>query len=269
MTQSEVKGFEAYLHKGECGEYFKQRWLDNNPKAKAGLKSQAIKAGLYFEYLCVGIVHKGEKPPQPDYMKGRKEPTLLKIFADAKVQSDNFFSICRQMKIRVVNSNKRVSKNGDSGTYDIKFRWDSDEPYTITKLDGEVVVILEKGSEFIADLKYSGTLYDKWSEFGWEDLQLKENTLAQARHYTMITGLPFFFFVFSSKDQDARFFYIHVSKDEMGYHKDRIENAKRNIELEKEIGFTPRPQLKRCRECPLFDTCKYKTTIPRIEPIIL
>ena len=78
-----------------------------------------------------------------------------------------------------------------------------------------------------------------------------------------------FFFVFSSKDLDARFFYIDAKLNNIDEHLSRLNSAELNKELESEIGFEARPQLKRCKDCPLFDSCKRKTTIPTIENVTL
>lgn len=269
MTQSMIKGLMEYLSGDGCGEAFKEQWITKNPLMKDSFKpNEAMIAGKWFEYNAVGIVHKGEAPPQPllltrksgDYVKGDPKP----MFRHAIKQADKFKELCKQMKIKVLEANVLKSREGDEGTLDIICLWNNPTPYTLAT--GETV--LKKGDKFIVDLKYSGNLDDRWSDFGWEDLHFKGKTLLQAKHYNYLTGLPFLFWVFDTKEDYNRMFYIHLDDNEKEKYKALIQQYKETIKAENLLGWTPRPGYKRCRSCPLFSECSYKTDIPIIEPII-
>ena len=65
------------------------------------------------------------------------------------------------------------------------------------------------GEPGVIDIKYTSLFDDKWSEYGWhtESLVYKSKTLLQPIHYKYliknlegIEDIPFYFFVFNSKD---------------------------------------------------------------------
>jgi hypothetical protein len=122
------------------------------------------------------------------------------------------------------------------------------------------------------DLKYSGLLWDKWNELGWhpEQIEYNKRTAIQAKTYAYLTGLPFFYFVFGSKDQDVLVYRMWMAEGALEEHKNKMVIARKEI-INMVIleAFQARPDYSRCIECPLSPNCDKRLKVPPIRGIPL
>ena len=133
------------------------------------------------------------------------------------------------------------------------------------------------GEKCIIDLKYSGLLDDKWNELGWEteSLNMKDSLMIQGVHYKLlvkeklgIDDVPFYYFVFNSKDEtDMKIIKQVVDPDKFYFHKQNVEKMKSAIERDMEKGFKPYPDYRKCKDCPLNEVCPYKFSYPQITEV--
>ena len=94
--------------------------------------------------------------------------------------------------------------------------------------------------------------------------------MIQAVHYKLL-GLSnygyipdFYFWVFSSVNTtDCKNIRVEVNEDRFNEHKHIISEARNKFNEYSQNGWTPRPKPKRCKECPFWDTCSYKSEIPK------
>ena len=154
------------------------------------------------------------------------------------------------------------------GTLDILAQWESIGNYIDFEFGED-----NPEKKVIIDLKYSGLLDDKWSEFGWntDTISKKEGTMLQAKHYKFLFwkkygfNPPFLFFVFDSKEVGkVKIINVDIDDWELEQHEEFLEKAKKYFEHHQKIGFEPKPNYDDCIKCNLAEWCNYKTTIPSI-----
>jgi hypothetical protein len=251
VSQSLIKGFTDYLNKKECGLLFKAKYIDKTVESKA---SEAMKEGIYFEYLCTGGLPRNGQVPLPEMTsKGElKEP-----YKRAKEASELFKKIIKHYKIKILKVGYVLGDEEKNGILDILAEW-----------NGEKVII---------DLKYSGLIDDKWNEMGWEteSLPMKDSLMIQGVHYKIlakdilgIEDIPFYYFIFNSKNStDMKIIRQNVDGDKFFFHRTAIQQVKDQIEKELYNGFKAYPDYKKCKDCPLFDNCEVKAEFPLITDI--
>jgi hypothetical protein len=244
ISQSLIKAYSDYTSQKLCGDVFKRKYID---KDLIEDPTDAMKKGMYFEYLCTGQLPKNGVVPQPELTaKGE----LTAEYKRVKTQAENFHKYLLKMKIQIIDTGKHFEKNGLEGTTDIIALWNKEE--------------------IVIDLKLSGLLYDKWADFGWaiDSLQYKEKLMIQAVQYEYLTGLPFYFFVFSSTNEDdCELIRVEIDKEVFTRHLLQIDKIKSMIELDLNFGFNNYPELVRCKKCPLFSECTNKTEVPLIKTV--
>ena len=178
ISQSLIKKYVDYLGEKECGLFFKARYIDKDPEANTP-PSDAMKAGIYFEYLCTGGLPRSGEVPLPEMTAKGK---LTAPYERAQQSAEVFKRIMAHYKIKVLKVGLYVEADGINGILDILAEW-----------NGETVVI---------DLKYSGLIDDKWNELGWqtESLHMKDSIMIQGVHYKLliekslkIQDIPFYF----------------------------------------------------------------------------
>lgn len=249
LSQSMIKSFWKYQEGKECGIWFKEMFIN---KTITSSPSDAMKLGIWFEFLCTGQRPKDGHTPIPERTKKGELTAAYKI---VEQQAKQFKKYCELMGIEILEVGTRIEKEDFEGTFDIIANY--------------------KGRKVIIDLKFSSKLEDKWGDDGWELESLdfhprrKERMCLQARAYMHLSSLPFYYFVFSSTEsEDCKFFPVIVDPDDKEIFKAEIEKIRGEIEWELFQGFKPRPALKRCKKCPLFSTCEHKTEAPiEEEPI--
>ena len=263
INQSMIKDLIKY-QKGEfCGLLFMNKWILH--QYGKGTKSNDL--GHYFEWLCTGALAKGETDaPKPEITK---KGEITADFQVAKKQSEYFHTLKAKYGFQLVSAGRKIIADDQwIGTLDIEASWKSIfETYSHLKSEKNPNHIV------IIDLKFSGLLDDKWSEFGWntEMLPRKQGTMLQAKHYKFLFwkeygfNPPFFFFVFDSKEFGrAKIIYVDIDEYELMAHERFLQKAKLYLEQQLEIGFKPLPNYETCIKCAYNQWCAFKEDVPRI-----
>lgn len=255
INQSLIKSLNDYINQKECGLVFKAKFIDKDPLAY-GMPSDAMKTGIYFEYLCTGALPKSNEIPIPDVVyKGTAKEKLSAPYERAVQSSMIFKQIIQHYNIEIIEQGKEISNERISGVIDIFANWN--------------------GKPCIIDLKYSGLIDDKWNEMGWdlESLPMKDSICIQAVHYKLlaeevlgIVDIPFYFFVFSSSDPyNIKIIEMVIDPDKYENHRNDIDKIIYNLELMIGNGFKAYPSLTKCNSCPLKPTCTSAIDYPKIE----
>ncbi len=254
ISQSLIKAFYDYKQGITCGLVFKAKYIDKDPKAQHN-PSDAMQEGIYFEYIATGSLPKsGIVPVAEKKNAGTAKEALTAPYERAQKAAMLFKRTIRHYKIKIISTGEYLASNDKDGVLDIRAEWN--------------------GEPCIIDLKYSGLIDDKWSEFGWdiESLPQKDTIMIQGVHYKIlakevlgIEDIPFYYFVFNSKDpNDMRIIKQTVDESRIASHYVVVDNTKRGIETEMRKGFKPLPSLKNCSQCPLKDGCKYEAKVANI-----
>jgi hypothetical protein len=263
INQSLVKDLVKYQNGSLCGLVFTNKWILQ--QFGGGTKSNNL--GHYFEYLCTGALAKGESEPiQPEYTK---KGELSADFELARKQSIFFNELMTKYGIKLLSAGDKVIADEKwIGTLDILAQWESIGDY----IDFE---FCEDNPEkkVIIDLKYSGLLDDKWSEFGWntDTLAKKQGTMLQAKHYKFLFwkkygfNPPFLFFVFDTKEVGkVKVINVDIEDWELEQHEVFLEKAKKYFEHQLKIGFEPKPKYDSCIKCKYASWCNFKATTPPV-----
>lgn len=256
INQSMIKDLLKYEKDELCGLVFTNKWIYKN----FGASSLANNLGHYFEYITTGSLPKAGHIPAPD---------KTKPYEVIKQQAEYFKYLFTQKGISIIQNGLDVIADEKwVGTLDVLATWKS-------VFDDEQVYLDPNNSNFevIIDLKYSGLLDDKYSEFGWNEnsLPFNEKTLLQAKHYKFLYWkkygklIPFFFFVFDSKKPKmAKLIHIDIDEFELEQHEKFLHKAKNYFDSQRQIGFVPKPEYKRCIDCDYIDICIFKKDTPEI-----
>ncbi len=251
-----VKDLLKYEKGDLCGLVFTNKWIYKN----FGASSLANNLGHFFEYLTTGSLPKGGHIPE----EGTTKPYYI-----LRQQAEYFKYLFEKKGITIVNNGLDITADDKwIGTLDVLAQWES-------VFKDEQVYLDPNNTDFkvIIDLKYSGLLEDKYSEFGWHEnsLPFNEKTLLQAKHYKFLYWkkygvlIPFFFFVFDSKKPKlAKLIHIDIDEFELDQHEKFLMKAKNYFDAQKEIGFIPKPQYNRCIDCDYENICIFKQDTPEI-----
>lgn len=257
ISQSFLKDYNEYKGKNICGIQFKAKHFDNVEFPT----SEAMDLGNYFEYLATGCLPRNGVVPEPRLSyAGTKRETISAPFKRAMQSAELFKKIKKEYNLKINQVGLKLQSKYKNGILDI---W------------GEL-----NGRPCIIDLKYSGLIDDKWADTGWdvESLHYKEKLLVQAIQYKMLVKenynlnydeFDFYFMVFSSKEvNNVKLIRINVDEDSYNIHETHIESVYKQINaMDIEKDFVAYPSLKRCSNCPLKDSCEYKSNIPLIEDV--
>jgi hypothetical protein len=150
--------------------------------------------------------------------------------------------------------------DGSSGILDIRADWN--------------------GEDCIIDLKYSALFDDKFNPYGWhtDSLVYKSNLLLQPIHYKYliekkegIKDIPFYFWVFSSKDPTkAKIIKTNIQEEHLITHEtDYVEKMKKYIDhhFANPEKLEARPNFLRCLDCAYYSTCDKRAEVPLVEEI--
>lgn len=251
ISQSMMKSYVDYLNGKECGLLFKGKYIDKNVETEP---SAAMKEGIYFEYLATGALPRTNIVPEPERTQKGQITTAYERIRKA---ADLFKAIIKHYNIKILKVGYVVSTDDMTGIIDIWAEWE--------------------GQKCIIDLKYSGLLDDKWNELGWEteSLNMKDSLMIQGVHYKLmvqeslgIADVPFYYFVFNSKDEtDMKIIRQVVDPDKFYFHKQNVLKMKSAIERDLEVGFKAKPDYRKCKDCPLKATCEYKFEYPQVTDV--
>jgi len=257
ISQSLMKSYVDYLNEKECGLYFKARYIDKDPEAQTP-PSDAMRAGIYFEYLCTGALPKSGEIPEPDVVyKGKPNEKLAAPYERATQSAELFKQIIEFYNIKIKSVGLYLEHEEINGIVDIHAEWD--------------------GKDVFIDLKYSGLIDDKWNEMGWdlESLPMKDSLMIQGVHYKLlahkclnITDIPFYYFVFSSAEpNNIKIIRQEVDESKSQSHIVAINNVMGKITKDLQYGFKSHPSMLKCSKCPINHKCSDKVTYPLIDEI--
>jgi len=257
ISQSLIKAYGEYHNQNECGLFFKARYIDKDPECETE-PTDAMRAGIYFEYLCTGALPKSKVVPEPDVVYKGKPNEKLSAPYERVVQSVELYKrILEKYDIEIIESGLDLSDDELSGVIDIYAKW------------GDKKVFI--------DLKYSGLIDDKWSDSGWniDFLHEKHKLMVQAVQYKIlaerclgIVDIPFYFFVFSSGDpNNIRIIEVVVDESKTAAHLVHVGLLKENLEFNMKHGFKAYPTIQRCGSCPIAHKCNAKTDVPLIDTV--
>lgn len=254
LSQSVLKALRDYIDKKECGLKLKAQYFDGMIMPP----SEAQKLGQWFEYKATGgLPPYGGGVPQEKTLKSGK---LATSYARMEEQVKNFHTLCKKYNVKILSIGDEKFNYGQAkGTPDI-----------VAEIDGELSII---------DLKASGLIRDKWSDFGWEDIanpyKPKVKILTQAMHYKYIAqnlygkeDVPFYFWVFSTTNpSDHRIIRVEIDEDDYALHERELSDAITFLEKEQKRGFKAHPSLQRCSGCPLAAKCPHAAPVAEVEVV--
>ena len=257
ISQSFLKEFNKYKLGLTCGLQVKAKYIDNNyPRTS----SEVMELGNFFEFMATGSLPRdGHIPVANVVYKGTAKQKLDDKYQRAMDSAVFFKKIIQHYGIEIKETGKVMTQNGMTGILDIYAEW-----------DGRVSII---------DTKYSGLLYDRWNEMGWDldSLPEKHNLMLQPVQYKILMslelGIPvedidFYFFVFSSSNpNDAKIIKVVNDEATIEQHHLAISYVKRELAKPVDIIFKAKPELLRCLDCALKDDCAFRIEVPPIQEI--
>jgi hypothetical protein len=271
ITQSFMKDVRSFLDGGGCGVLLKSTWLDGIGGIEA---SASMKLGQYLEYILTGALPKDGHVPVAEYMKSAKGTGVSDMLAPYRSAHENrevVLEYWRLMGLEIyvpLNTKPLVgielTKGRFRGTIDIILIATRD----ISFEDG---FELKKGERICVDLKYSGLGEDKWSVHGWQwTPDQKKYHGTQAKQYHYLTGLPFFFCVVDPGGKYVKFFRIEFTDTAIQNH---IAEGNHLYErfmflVENEL-LEARPEVTKCSNCVLFNTCASRHVYPHPVKVII
>lgn len=272
ISQSMIKDVRNYMDGQECGHLVRVKWIDGKLLDNS---TASMRLGCYFEYILTGALPKDGKIPQPEYMAsvvkknggavtGLKIEDMYEPYRRAHEAANRVKQYLQIMGLELVKAGFKIRKGRFEGTIDAIFK----ATKKIVMADGHVI---KKGEQIAVDIKYSGLIEDKWSIHGWQwSPHQKRYHGTQAKQYHFLTGLPLYFLVVSSsKEFDVKFFRTHIDEHAVEAHISEGNNMREKLDFYNSIGFEPRPELKRCMDCPLFEGCKDRHEFPSAELVDL
>lgn len=258
ISQSFLKEYASYKSGDTCGIQIIAKYID-------GVKfpsSDAMEYGNAFEYLATGSLPRdGHIPEIEKVYKGTARESISSQYQKIIESAELFKKIVKHYEIEIIDVSKVCTEDGITGIMDIVANWNN-----------RVCII---------DTKYSGLINDKWSEFGWnlDMLPEKHNLMLQAVHYKILLSkeykcnpedIDFYFFVFSSKEvMDVKLIKVNVDELTIQNHITTVEFVKNQLKKPINNIFLPKPELKRCFECPINNSCLYKIEVPAINQIVI
>ena len=260
LSQSLIKSLYKYKLGEECGLLIEASYFNkvNFPS------SEAQELGNYFEYKATGQLPRDNHTPEAKLLKNGN-PSLP--FARMDKQVENYKYLMKRMNFEVEQTGFSFTNPKYSGIADI------------IAFDKNIKSKDVYKKRIIIDLKTSGLLNDKWSEYGWanESIEEKDNLLIQAIHYKIlakyewgIDDIPFYFMVFSSKnDWEYKVFKINVDEVTYQQHYANLLNAQNYLDEQIQKGFRANPSLEKCHSCPMTDTCLQSADIPSIQEVYI
>ena len=233
-----MKSLTDYVLGNECGLRFKAKFLDG----KNDTPTPAMNLGNWFEYIATGQLPRDGEVPTP---KRKKNGDLTIDYVRMETQAENFNNMMKIHGFDIISTGHVFNKNEKAtGISDV-----------IARKDGRTCVV---------DLKSSGLIDDKWSEFGWnlDSIEQKDKLLVQAVHYTILAQeefgdeVDFYFAVFSTKNEyDNILIKVNIDPDTIEQHYRDINYAKEVLEREIKKGFKAYPKYRECRGCFLRESC--------------
>lgn len=259
ISQSLLKAYVDFFDdnvKG-CGIQLRKQFFEKIPMPQSDVQ----KLGVYFEYMATGYRNMRDPMPEPEMVyKGTAKERLAADYERANLSALKFKEIIEKHGIKVISYGEYFIHDGVSMITDVIAEW-----------NGELCII---------DMKYTSLFDDKFNEYGWhtESLVYKSKLLLQPIHYKYlfrkikgIENVPFYFFIFSSKDPEkVKIIRTNIQEEHINLHEQvTVEKMKKyvNFHYNNPEKLEPRPSYLRCKECPYFDSCEFRAEVPLIEEV--
>ena len=260
LSQSLCKALYKYKMGAECGILIEESYIN-----KTNLpSSEAQELGNYFEYKATGQLPRDGHTPHAKTLKNGK---LTLPYQRIHKQVENYQHLMKRLNFEIEQTGYEFNNPKYSGITDV------------IAIDNNIKSKDIYKKRIIIDLKTSGLINDKWTDYGWADesIEEKDELLIQAIHYKMlakyewgIDDIPFYFMVFSTKnDWEYKVFRVNVDGDTYRQHYDNLLNIKTYLDQQLKIGFQPKPSLARYNGCALNKTCLHSTEIPVIQDVYI
>lgn len=259
LSQSLLKDYYDYYSGDGCGLYI---WNKHFLKLKTE-PTAVMQLGIYFEYKATGYVRQGDEIPKPILAyQGSSREDIAKAYQRADESAILFKEMVKAHGIIIKKFGNYLFHEGASGITDME--------------------VLINRQPAIIDIKYSGLIDDKWSEYGWhtESLPQKKKLMLQPAHYKYlkrkiegIHNIPFYYWVFSSqKPQLAKIIRVDMEDEVIDMHEEHyVERMKRRIDYhfndKNQTDLVAKPSYARCLECPYNAICDQRITVPQVEEI--
>jgi hypothetical protein len=271
ISQSFIKDFSSYLEGEECGLIINAKYVDDrildDPDADPGAKE----LGAYFEFLAFGALPKSGIVPKAKMMASGKD--MMAEYRLATINAKRVRELITvTWKLEIVKVGWHVTKGRFSGTIDMLCKATD----FVTFDNGES---WEPGQYIVIDLKYSGLVGDttpSYNKHGWKfsPVQRRYHGIQAKQYYFITDETPFYFLVTQSNNKegtvsDMKFFHVKIDQTDVARHINEANEYFEKFEVMAQVGFTPRPSLKRCSKCPLREECTVKHVYPHPETILL
>ena len=264
ISPSLIKDYWKYRNKQMCGLLFEAKWVDRIiPTTPYEELSDLILYGYRFEFQVTGAIpnRHDEEPPMLTTASGK--PSAKQAHLDA--QAERCKRALEYYNFAIPGETSFLMEYDPGGTYTMKCYQD--------------IKTIRKGEQCFIDLKSTGMLDNKWEDTGWgmEKLQYKTQLMIQpafailsAREVLHIEHIPYYFYVASNTNpDDARFIQIRFDERTLLEYFDMIEDVGTSVFVEQDLGFTPIPDYKRCKDCPLREKCEHRIDVPHIDLLII
>ena len=257
VSNTLLNAYRDYKKMNACGKEITEVYVN---KSTIFETSETQQAGQWFEYKATGEALRDGIIPEPVKTKSGLAAAITKHLTG---QYDNFKRIYKNLEITHTGEVLEYEENG------INYKGILD-----------VVAESEEIGRHIRDIKTTGLIDNIWEATGWgmlmgDEYKPKKKHLNQAIIYTCLwyklTGeiIPFYFDVFSNKNpNDCKIVKIVIDEHEIDIHWGDIVKLSTELSEELKKGLTPRPDMKRCRKCPVIE-CEHRTDLPEIETVYL
>ena len=260
LSQSFIKSLYIYKTGDLCGIVLEEKIFNKTDFPS----SNAQDLGNYFEYKATGQLPRNEVVPEAKMLKNGNVAT---DYARMDKQVQNFEFAMKHLNFEIEKTGFVFTNPKYSGIADI------------IALDNNIKSKVKNKKRIIIDLKTSGLINDKYTDFGWHEDTMSEkwDLNIQAIHYKMlakwewgIEDIPFYFFVFSTKnDWEYKIYEIKVNDSTKRQHYENLQNVKVYMNEEMEQGWQPRPKYENCRTCMLNMECSHAENFAQVKPIYI
>jgi CRISPR/Cas system-associated exonuclease Cas4 (RecB family) len=261
ISQSLVIDLFKYKLKEECGLRVEAKYVTKSVVFPA---SETQELDNYFKFKCTGQLPLDGKVPHPILTKTGK---LSVDYQRIDAQYDNYHRILARLNLSVEKTGFSFTNKKYSGTIDVLAHDNNIKSKDVMK------------KRVIIDINTSAIINDRYNPLGWanDSIEKKDELMFKAIHYKLlakyewgIDDIPFYFMVFSSKnDWEYKIFKVKVDESTLEYHYNNLAKIKEFLDDAMANGWNAHPNYVLCRECPLSNTCKHFTDIPKVQEVFI
>ena len=259
ISQSLLKELFNFKVREQCGlkivaKYFAHFKEEPTP---------AMQMGNWFEFMATKQLPRDGETPEPERLKNGD---FSAPYRKMEKQLTNYEKIIEQYGITIEQTGYDFKNHPKaSGIADIIANWDNEK--------------------VIIDIKTTAHIDNRWEKYGWGDEKFENPDSPDTQHLTIqavqykllakyewgIDNIPFYFFVFSTTDENAcKIFKVEVNPDLLEAHDKQIEQAYEFFNYKfimKSSSDLAIPQMSRCATCFLNKVCTKKIDVPIIKTI--